>query len=118
MPLGDCPQCHVLFRLDVEFSADTVVRPDLVVICREPEGDWVTRAPEMIVEVVSMNSARRDESIKFDLYEAEGVAYYLRVSLWGSDWQRSDARPRFLTRVRVASRNSSGFPGTGTAGKK
>ena len=56
-----------------------VVRPDLIVICHEPEGDWVSRAPEMIVEVVSTNSARRDESIKFGLYEAEGVAYYLLV---------------------------------------
>jgi len=61
--LGNRPQCHVLFGLDVEFSADTVVQPDLVVICREPEGDWVTRAPEMIVEVMSTNSARPDESI-------------------------------------------------------
>ena len=77
--LGDCPQYHVLFEIDVEFSADTVVRPDLIVICHEPEGDWVTRAPEMIVEVVSTNSARRDESVKFDLYEAEGVTYYMLV---------------------------------------
>ena len=76
---GDCPQCHVLFGIGIEFSADTVVRPDLIVICHEPEGDWVTRAPEMIVEVVSTNSARRDESIKFDLYEAEGVAHHLLV---------------------------------------
>ena len=56
-----------------------MVRPDLIVICHEPEGDWVSRAPEMIVEVVSTNSDRRDESIKFGLYEAEGVAYYLLV---------------------------------------
>lgn len=75
--LEPCPSCEVLFEIDVEFTAETVVRPDLVVICYPAQGDRLTRAPELIVEVVSHLRSRRDEVIKFDLYQREGVAYYI-----------------------------------------
>ncbi|MBK1723987.1 Uma2 family endonuclease [Thiocystis violacea] len=44
--LDDCPHCEVLFELEVEFSDDTVVRPDVPVICHAPDGERLTRAPE------------------------------------------------------------------------
>lgn len=75
--LEPCPSCEVLFEIDVEFAAETVVRPDLVVICYPAQGDRLTRAPELIVEVVSHLRSRRDEVIKYDLYQWEGVAYYI-----------------------------------------
>lgn len=77
--LETCPHCHALFEIDVEFSEDTVVRPDVLVICYEPEGDRLTRAPDLVFEVVSPKTARRDEVGKFDLYRAEGVAFYVLV---------------------------------------
>ena len=77
--LDDCPNCQVLFEIDVEFAADTVVRPDVLVICYEPEGERLTRAPELVFEVVSNSTARRDEVTKFELYRAEGVSYYVLV---------------------------------------
>lgn len=75
--LDDCPNCQALFEIDVEFSEDTVVRPDVLVICYQPEGERLTRAPALIFEVISPKTARRDEVIKFDLYRKEGVAYYV-----------------------------------------
>ncbi|QEP45079.1 hypothetical protein D5085_06880 [Ectothiorhodospiraceae bacterium BW-2] len=41
--LDSCPHCQVLYEIDVEFSEDTVVRPDLIVICHTPEGERITR---------------------------------------------------------------------------
>ena len=75
--IESCPDCEVLFEIDVEFAEETVVRPDLVIICYPAQGDRLTRAPELIVEVVSHLRSRRDEVIKFDLYQREGVAYYI-----------------------------------------
>lgn len=75
--LRNCPHCQALFETDVEFSDDTVVRPDVLVICFAPEGERLTRAPSLIAEVVSPESARRDEHTKLALYAAEGVAHYL-----------------------------------------
>ena len=65
--LDDCPNCQALFEIDVEFSEDTVVRPDVLVICYQPEGERLTRAPALIFEVISpnghgKNSAPDDES--------------------------------------------------------
>ena len=75
--LRDCAPCQALFETDVEFTDDTVVRPDGLVICFTPEGERITRAPSLIAEVVSPESARRDEHTKFALYAEEGVAHYL-----------------------------------------
>jgi Uma2 family endonuclease len=77
--LDECSRCEVLFEIDVAFSEDTVVRPDVLVICYEPEGERLTRAPELIFEVVSKTTARRDEETKFRLYRDEGVANYVLV---------------------------------------
>lgn len=77
--LDDCPRCQALFEIDVEFAKDTVVRPDVLVICYQPEGDRLTRAPDLIFEVISAKTARRDEITKFELYRAEGVAHYVLV---------------------------------------
>ncbi|MEA3343963.1 MAG: Uma2 family endonuclease, partial [archaeon] len=57
-------------------SSDTVVRPDILVTCENLD-EKVIKTPEFIVEIVSTSSARRDEQQKFDLYQKEGVTYYI-----------------------------------------
>ncbi len=73
-----CAGCLVAVEVDWEISSDTVVRPDLLVTCREA-GDRVVKTPELVAEVVSASSSIRDERIKFELYAREGVAWYLLV---------------------------------------
>ena len=73
-----CAQCEVLYAIDWYISNDTVVRPDVLVICYEPE-EKITKAPELIFEVISPSTARRDEQLKFELYQREGVPYYVLV---------------------------------------
>jgi Uma2 family endonuclease len=77
--LDDCPRCRALFEIDVELADDTVVRPDVLVICYEPEGERLTRPPSLVFEVVSPKTERRDEVAKFALYQAAGVAHYVLV---------------------------------------
>ena len=73
--LEECPRCFVLFKTDWEIAEDTVVRPDVMVLCGEV-GERVIHRPELIAEVVSQATARRDERIKFQLYAEEGVPFY------------------------------------------
>ncbi len=75
--LTNCSQCTVLYEIDVEFATNTVTRPDVIIICFNPEGDRIVRAPTLIAEVVSPSTVRRDEQTKFQLYRDEGVSYYL-----------------------------------------
>ena len=74
--LDGCPRGLALEGTDWTVSADTVVRPDVMVVCGV-EGERVTRTPALVIEVVSPESARRDERIKRTLYAEEGVAWYL-----------------------------------------
>ena len=78
--LEECPRCQVVYEVDIQFAEDTVVRPDLVVVCgpQDPD-DRLRRAPALIVEILSPQSARRDEHLKRTLYEQEGVAWYLLI---------------------------------------
>lgn len=77
--IDDCERCLVLSEEYWKISNDTVVRPDVVLICDEPNDKYITKAPEIAVEVISKTTAKRDEVFKFDLYESEKVQYYLIV---------------------------------------
>ena len=77
--LEGCRQCQVLGEVDYKISEETVVRPDVVVTCGETGEAYLTKAPEIIVEILSPSTIRRDEVFKFDLYEKERVLYYILV---------------------------------------
>ncbi len=73
-----CSECHVAVELDWYVDYDTVIRPDLVVLCGDiPER--VERPPELVLEVVSPSSKQMDEGLKFELCEREGVKYFVLV---------------------------------------
>ena len=76
--LDNCPKCQALFEIDWEISSDTVVKPDTLVICYEPD-EKITKKPELIFEIASKSTIKRDETLKFELYEQEGVAFYVIV---------------------------------------
>jgi Uma2 family endonuclease len=70
--------------LDVVLSNIDVVEPDLLYISREravnvvaPEN--VRGVPELVVEVASEGTRRRDETLKRDLYQRAGVTEYWLV---------------------------------------
>lgn len=73
--LENCPSCEVVMEMDWNISDDTVVRPDIMVVCNQ-DGERVVKAPLLIFEVASKGSAKRDEVLKFDLYRIEGVKFY------------------------------------------
>ncbi len=76
--LEECLECQALFEIDWEVRSDTVVRPDTLVICYEPD-EKLTKKPEIIFEVASPSTVTKDEKVKFEIYEREGVKYYIIV---------------------------------------
>lgn len=74
-----CDDCLVLGEADYRLSDDTVFRPDVVLICNEPHDAYITKAPEIIIEVVSPSTQKREEEYKRLRYEAASVQYYLLV---------------------------------------
>jgi Uma2 family endonuclease len=73
----DHANCLVLFGQDWRINDETVVRPDMMIICGEPKGDIVEFPPVLILEVLSPSTRHKDRNIKFPLYQSQGVRYYL-----------------------------------------
>ncbi|HEX6963962.1 MAG TPA: Uma2 family endonuclease [Lacipirellula sp.] len=62
--------------MDVIFSDDTILQPDVLYIAKERRGiigDWVNAPPDVVVEVLSKGAERRDRVAKLDAYEQFGA---------------------------------------------
>ena len=66
--------------VDVVLDAENTVQPDLVFVAAQNEGILQTRAifgtPDLVVEIVSPSSERRDHYVKMSLYAQFGVKEY------------------------------------------
>ena len=69
----------VLAEIDWIVAGDTVVRPDLVVVCGPAPRCHVEQAPALVVEILSAATRERDLTVKRNLYEAHGVRWYLII---------------------------------------
>jgi Uma2 family endonuclease len=86
--------------LDVILSKYDVVDPDLLYVSKgrgkEIYGEWIHGAPDLVVEIASPTTRKRDETIKRRLYERWNVLEY-----WTIDPE--------LEIVRVYRRREGGF---------
>ena len=81
--LRKCKECFVLGEAEYRVSEDTVLRPDVALICGEL-GKYIVTAPLLIVEIISESTKLRDEITKKSIYQKEGVFYYILVYPDGS----------------------------------
>ena len=77
--LENCKRCEVLIEEDYKISEDTILRPDISIVCNDLNPNFISKAPEVIVEIISPATAKRDEELKFSIYEFEKVKYYILV---------------------------------------
>lgn len=72
---------------DVHFPDGTLLKPDLSIVTEKNSAiiDWgrgINGVPDMVVEVLSKSTKKKDVTIKKDLYEAQGVREYWIVDPW------------------------------------
>jgi Uma2 family endonuclease len=75
----ECLECEVLYEVDWKVSNHTTVRPDIVLVCGDEGEKYLTKAPKIIIEILSPSTAKKDETVKFELYQEEMVNYYILV---------------------------------------
>lgn len=70
----------LLAPMDVHFDEDNIVQPDVIYISRENLGiirdGFVFGVPDLVVEILSESTGKRDKTIKKSLYERFGVLEY------------------------------------------
>jgi len=69
--------CALFTELDWKVSEETVVRPDLMIICGKEVIDFLEFPPVLILEILSPSTQKKDRTLKFELYQEQGVKYYL-----------------------------------------
>jgi len=80
--LKDKPSKAFTAPFDVRLSAqgedDTVVQPDLLVVCERSklDGKACNGPPDLVIEILSPSSFSRDKWLKFNLYQRSGVREY------------------------------------------
>lgn len=82
-----CDHCEVAFEVDWVISEDTVLRPDVLVICNHQPSDFVEETPIFVAEVLSDSTRQRDLLYKRETYQELGVKYYLIVDPKNGSWE-------------------------------
>lgn len=75
-----CKDCELFYELDWIVSKETTVRPDLMIVCGEMKEDFLTFSPTLVIEILSASTTLKDRHIKYELYEAQGVKYYVLIN--------------------------------------
>ncbi|WP_029322834.1 Uma2 family endonuclease [Butyrivibrio sp. AE3004] len=79
---GKCKVFHAPFDVKLDEKRDTIVQPDISVICDRDklDGKRCNGAPDWIIEIVSPSSATHDYVRKYNLYKNAKVKEYWQVN--------------------------------------
>jgi Uma2 family endonuclease len=72
-----CKKCKTYIPLDWKITEDTIVQPDLLIVCDKIEKKFLDFPPVLIVEILSPATAAKDRGLKMEIYQSQKVKYYL-----------------------------------------
>lgn len=73
-------ECEVYIApVDWKVSENTVVQPDVAIFCEDTQRQYFSKTPLIVLEVLSKSTALKDVTSKYELYQREGVPYYIII---------------------------------------
>ena len=72
-----CGKCKAYMPIDWKVKDDTIVQPDLSIICGEGNKKYLDYPPVLVAEILSPSTALKDRNLKKEIYLSQGVKYYL-----------------------------------------
>ncbi len=76
----ECDECEVYISpIDWKVDELNVVQPDVAIFCEDTKEQYFSKTPPLVVEVLSKSTASKDIGEKFNLYEKNGVKFYVIV---------------------------------------
>ncbi len=76
---GGCKKCKTYEFLDIKVEEDTIVQPDLLIVCDEIKQSYLDFPPVLVVEIISPSTALKDRNNKLNVYQHFGIKYYLII---------------------------------------
>lgn len=80
VPLKSCNKCAVYQPIDYRVSDDTILQPDMLVVCGEITQKYLDFPPALVVEILSPATALKDRHTKYGIYESQGIKYYIIIA--------------------------------------
>jgi Uma2 family endonuclease len=80
MTLKKCKRCNVMQPIDFKVADDIIVQPDLLVVCRKIEKNYLDFPPSLVAEIISPATALKDRHTKYQIYQSQQIKYYLIIS--------------------------------------
>jgi Uma2 family endonuclease len=80
MALKKCKKCKVYEPINWKVADDTILQPDLSIFCRPiTNQNFSNFPPILVVEILSPSTSLKDRREKFEIYQNQGVKYYLII---------------------------------------
>jgi Uma2 family endonuclease len=67
----------VVMPIDWQIDEETVVQPDILILRKPHDGNRLLDHPICLFEILSPSTRKKDQGIKFHLYQEQGVQYYI-----------------------------------------
>ena len=74
-----CKKCRVYDSLDYKITEDTILVPDILIVCGNISKKYLDFPPVLVVEILSPSTALKDRHTKYELYAQQEVKFYLIV---------------------------------------
>lgn len=71
--------CSVYQPIDYKIADDTILQPDLLIVCKPIHKSFLDFPPALVVEILSPSTAMKDRNNKFTIYQKQQIPYYLIV---------------------------------------
>lgn len=78
--LKDCKKCKAYQAIDFKISEDTILQPDISILCQPANKKFIDFPPALVVEILSPSTALKDRHTKLGLYEKQGIPFYLIIA--------------------------------------
>ena len=75
--LKTCGKCKAVMPIDWQIDEQTVVQPDILILCRPVTGKRLFQVPVCLFEILSPSTEKKDRTVKFELYQSQGVKFYV-----------------------------------------
>ena len=75
-----CGKCKAVMPIDWQIDEQTVVQPDILVLCRPVTGKRLFQVPVCLFEILSPSTIKKDQTVKYELYQNQCVKYYVMVN--------------------------------------
>ncbi len=71
--------CKPYLPIDYLIADDTILQPDVLVVCKPISKKFLDFPPALVVEILSPSTAMKDRNNKFHIYQAQKIPYYLII---------------------------------------